>query len=46
MACVSSLGYRDRAELIVIDDFDHVCYCEDLWPSVLARINESLGKKP
>ena len=30
------------AKLVVIESYDHVCCWEDLWPSVLARINESI----
>ena len=41
---ITAQGVTGRpTELVVIKGYDHVCCWEDLWPSVLARINESLG---
>jgi alpha/beta hydrolase family protein len=33
-------------KLFVIEGYDHVCCWKELWPSVLARIAERLGKNP
>ena len=38
-ATLTSLGVRGpNAELIVIDDYDHVCCWTELWPTILADI--------
>jgi hypothetical protein len=44
---ITAQGVTGRpTKLIVIKDYDHVCCWEDLWPSVLVRINDSLDKEP